>query len=233
MVSSTAVLFGVAASSALVIGGVVGSYWGPSQEVVAGALALSSGALITALAFDLFEPAYRTSGPTLASVSLFAGAGVFTAVKWWLQHSYGGGDSGPALLANVTLDGIPENLALGVSLIGGSGSGGAPAILVAIFLSNLPEAVGGAKEMRDQEFSKAGAVGAWAGVGVLLAVAVVVGNSVLAGSGQALVAAARAFAGGAVLAGVAVEILPDAYEDGGPTIAMATALGFVVTFLVK
>ena len=52
-----------------------------------------------------------------------------------------------ALLAGVTLDGVPENVALGVSLLETSGAG-ALTLLVAIFASNLPEALGGAAGMR-------------------------------------------------------------------------------------
>lgn len=232
MAVQTAVMFGLAASSALVIGGIAGAYWGPPEELVGGALALSSGALITALAFELFEPAYHSSGPWLASGGLFAGAIAFTAIKWWLQRKYDDdGNSGAALLASVTLDGVPENLALGTALIGGSEGG--LAILVAIFLSNLPEAVGGSKDMDDRGFSRLGAVAAWAGVGLLLAGAVVAGSTLFSRLGEAAVAVAQAFAGGAVLAGVAIEILPDAYDEGGPLVALATALGFVVTFLLK
>jgi len=233
MALGSALLFGLAASSALVGGGVLGAYWDPPEKVVASVLALSSGALITALAFELFEPAYQISGPGVASGSLFVGAVSFTGIKWILQYAYEGDETGLALLVNVTLDGVPENLALGIVLIGDSGSTGGLAILVAIVLSNFPEAIGGAKEMKDQGMSRLGTVGAWAGVGVLLIGAVVVGNTVFAGLGDRVVAIARAFAGGAVLAGVAVEILPDAYEEGGPLVAIATAVGFVVTFLVK
>ena len=231
MALQTAVLFGLAASSALVVVGAAGAYWGPPEELVGVVLALSSGALITALTFDLFEPAYESGGAWLASGGLFAGAIAFTAIKWWLQQSSGDGNSGAALLASVTLDGIPENLALGTALIGGAEGG--LAILVAIFLSNLPEAVGGSKDMDNRGFSELEAVGAWAGVGVLLAGAVVVGATVFAGFGESAVALARAFAGGAVLAGVAIEILPDAYDEGGPGVALATAVGFVVTFVLK
>jgi ZIP family zinc transporter len=52
---------------------------------------------------------------------------------------------GFALLAAVTLDGVPENLALGVSLLSG---GGSLALLVAIFCSNFPESLVGAVAMR-------------------------------------------------------------------------------------
>ncbi|MDG5775711.1 hypothetical protein VB773_16810 [Haloarculaceae archaeon H-GB2-1] len=225
--------FGVVASSALVVGSLLGAFWKPPEWVVAAALALSSGSLITALAFELFEPAFRIGGGVLASSGLFLGAGVFTATKWVLETVYQGEDSGPALLANVTLDGVPENVALGIVLIGNQGSRSGLTILVAIVLSNLPEAIGGAKKMQDAGFSRLGAVGAWTSVGVLLAVAVIAGNLLFADLGSAAVAAARSFAGGAVLAGVAIEILPDAYEEGGPLVAMATAVGFVVTFLVR
>ena len=57
-----ALLFGLAASSALVIGGVVGAYYRPPRRVVAVVLAFASGALITALATDLFAESFRTGG---------------------------------------------------------------------------------------------------------------------------------------------------------------------------
>jgi zinc transporter, ZIP family len=54
-------------------------------------------------------------------------------------------DTPLALLAAVTLDGVPENLALGVSLVGGASL----SLLVAIFFSNLPESLVGAVAMRN------------------------------------------------------------------------------------
>jgi ZIP family zinc transporter len=85
-----------------------------------------------------------------------------------------------ALLAGVTLEGIPENMALGVSLLEvASEPGAAIALLVAIFASNLPEALGGGVGMRSQGRSRTFVIGVWAATGVLLAAAVVVGNAVL------------------------------------------------------
>jgi zinc transporter ZupT len=75
-----------------------------------------------------------------------------------------------ALLASVTLEGIPENMALGVSLLEvASEPGAAIALLVAIFASNLPEALGGGGDMRSQVRSRTFVIGAWAATGVLLA----------------------------------------------------------------
>jgi ZIP family zinc transporter len=67
----TALLLGLAASSALVIGAVAGAFWRSPQRLVATALALASGALITTLAFDLFEEAIGAAGPWIAPEAVF------------------------------------------------------------------------------------------------------------------------------------------------------------------
>ena len=87
--------------------------------------------------------------------------------------------------------------------------------------------------MKEGGRSKREVVGIWAATAVLLTAAVVAGNTIFAGLSAESIAIARAFAGGAVLAGIADEILPDAYEEGGPLIAMATAVGFLITFLLR
>ena len=142
----TALIFGLAASSALVIGAVIGSTWAAQRTGVL--LAFASGALISALAFELFEEAFNLGGATRAGLGLLAGAAVFVAADSALDRYTARRDSkqrdaphnavrsgvGLALLAAVTLDGVPENLALGVSLVEGTSW----ALLVAIFSSNLP-----------------------------------------------------------------------------------------------
>ena len=147
----SALLFGLVASSALVIGAVAGAYWTPPRLVLASALAFASGALITALAFDLFQEPFKR-GAWLSAIGLLAGAATFVAADELLdRYIQGAGSSISAfvLLAGVTLDGVPENMALGVSLLETSGAG-ALMLLVAIFFSNLPEALGGAVGMRQQ-----------------------------------------------------------------------------------
>ena len=71
-----------------------GACWSPPQKLVAGALALSSGALVTALAFDLFERAFELGGPWLASGGLLVGAALFTEFEWWLEKSSGENKTG-------------------------------------------------------------------------------------------------------------------------------------------
>ncbi len=225
-----ALLFGLIASSALVIGGVAGAFWRPPRALVAVALAFASGALITALAFDLFEESFNKGGAWLSGVGLLVGAAAFVAADELLdRHIEGGGVSGFAILAAVTLDGVPENLALGVTLLEGTGS---LALLVAIFASNLPEALGGAVGMRDQGRSGGFVILVWTVTALLLTASVVVGRAALSGANESLLAVLLAFAGGAVLASLADTLMPDAYREGGALVAFATAAGFFLSFMI-
>lgn len=227
----TALLVGLAASSALLIGALVGAFFEPPGRTVAVALAFAAGALITSLAFDLFEEAFTSGGPWSAGGGLLAGAATFIAADRLLERNISGA-SGLALLAGVTLDGVPENLALGVGLIGGSLSG-ILSLLVAIFASNLPEALGGARDMRSGGRSKRFVIGVWAATGALLAGAVVIGNVAFSGVGEGTLAVVQAFAGGAVLASLVDTLMPEAYEEGGSLVAFATTAGFLLTFLLS
>ena len=230
-----ALLFGLAASSALVIGAVAGAYWSPPQPLLAAALAFASGALVSALAFDLFEESFRAGGAWLSGIGLLGGAATFVVADVLLAHYIAGGGSSVsafALLAGVTLDGIPENLALGISLLETSSSG-ALALLVAIFASNLPEALGGAVGMCEQGRSKVFAIGVWTATAILLAAAVVIGKGTFEGMSGEPLAVLLSFAGGAVLASLADTLMPDAYREGGPLVAFATAAGFLLSFLIS
>ena len=240
-----ALVFGVVASSALVVGGTIGAFWRPPTTVTGILLAFASGSLISALCFELFPEADELGGPWRAGLGLIAGAAVFVIVNTLLdkfvarptpdlqagqretvaQASHG---AGFALLAAVTLDGIPENTALGVSLVEEASF----VLLLAIFASNLPESLVGAVEMREEERSRAFAIGIWTIAAVLLAIAVVVGRAAFGLLGTQTLAFLLAFAGGAVLASLADTLMPEAFVKGRPVNAFATAGGFFVSFVL-
>lgn len=226
----TALVVGLVASSALVIGGLIGAYTKPAQKVIAVLLGFAAGALITALAFDLFEEAFSAGGPWLASSGLLAGALVFVGTTTLLDR-YASSSSGFYLLASIILDGVPENLVLGVALIGKSFLG-ILALLVAIFFSNLPESIGGAAGMIEGGRSRKFAVGAWTATALLLALMVVIGNTLFSGLGESSLAFVRAFAAGAVLSSLAEALMPQAYRQGGKVVALATTAGFLLTFVI-
>ncbi len=145
------------------------------------------------------------------------------------------GASGPAigyaLLAAVTLDGVPENLAMGVALVDSANA----TLLVAIFASNLPESIAGAQKMRKAGQGSRSIMAIWCGAAVLLAIPVVVGYGALEDVSDETLAIPLGFAAGAVLASLADTLMPEAYADahGNKWIAMATAAGFLLSFLVS
>jgi zinc transporter, ZIP family len=249
-----ALLYGVIASSALVLGALAGWRFTFPKRVLAAMLSFAAGALITALTFEMFEDSYEQGGIWRAALGLAVGALVFTLVSWRLDRMAEGhrkddhgsekldldaaaqdaptspasvtGAAGLALLAAATLDGVPENLVLGVAL--GEGSGGI-ALLAAIF----PEALVGSASMREQGRSQAFILGTWTVCGLLLIFAVLLGAGPLSRATHETLSLPLAFAAGAVLAALADTLMPEAYEHGGPTVALSTAAGFVLSFVLS
>jgi ZIP family zinc transporter len=222
-------LFALGASAPLTVGALIGVRWEPPRLLLAGTLAFAAGALIVSASFELFEPAFEHGGAWRAGLSFAAGAAVFVAADSYLDRRTAGSAAGFALLAAVTLDGIPENTALGVSL----NSTGSLALLVAVFASNFPEALTGARRMMDKGQGPKVVVGLWFTATVLLALAVVAGRYLFAGIGPQGLSYPLAFAGGAVLASVIDTLAPEAFGEGGPVVALASAGGFVTGFLLS
>jgi len=249
-----AVLFAVVSSSALVAGSFLGIHWMPPRPVLAALLAFACGALTAALSFELFEESFAKGGQVLSGAGLAAGALVFVGVDVLLSRGEQGTDGGNGkdndggrggggaggllrgpggmpvgllLLAGVVLDGIPENIALGTTLAASSGS---VALLGAIFVSNFPEALVGARAMCDNGRSVRFAVTTWTTAAIVLAAAIIAGAQLLDGLGDRPLSVILAFAGGAVLASLATTLFPQAYQDGGPWVALATAAGFLAAF---
>jgi ZIP family zinc transporter len=189
-------------------------------------LAFASGALIVAVAFELFQPAHRQAGLTRASIALVLGASTFIAVDLVLARKAGAASVGLALVAAVTLDGIPENFALGVTVV----EGGSLALLASIVASNLPESFGGAAEMRQGGMSTVRVLTIWGVTAALLVVALVAGRFAAEVASEQSLGTLTAFAAGAVLASLADSVMPEAYAEGGPLVAFATSAGFLVAY---
>ena len=140
--------------------------------------------------------------------------------KW--QNNGGGG-----LLAAVTLDGIPENLALGVSLISGNVIQVA-ALAGSILLSNLPEAAGGAKQMKAGGSSNKKIIMIWIGAAILLSATAIAGNVLLSNVSKSTISLIDCFAAGAVIASLATEVFPEAFKKGNHWAGISTAIGLIL-----
>ncbi|MGH3788967.1 MAG: ZIP family metal transporter [Pseudonocardiaceae bacterium] len=225
----TTLVFAAGASLPLLAGAVVGVLWRPPRRLVAVALAFAAGALIAAVSFELFEESYTSGGPLRTGLGFAAGAAVFVVLDALLDRITAANPTGLTLLAAVTLDGVPENTALGVSL----NTAGSVALLVAVFASNFPEALAGSVSMQKQGLSRGTIVALWAGATVLLGAAVVAGKLVFAGATPQQLALPLAFAAGAVLASVIDTLAPEAFGEGGSLVALASAAGFFTAYVLS
>jgi zinc transporter, ZIP family len=231
------------ASGALAVGGTLGAYWQAPRRFRGFLLAFAAGSLISALSFELFTEAVGEGGLLRSSIGLLVGALVFVAIKIGIDARVDRPRTssmaamrmaaerglGLTLLVGVILDGVPESVALGVSLI----EEPSPALLVAIFVSNLPEALAGGNEMRAGGYGPGRTIAIWSSVTVLLT-AVVGASSLWAESiGPGLISVLLSVAGGAVLASLASTVMPEAYEEGKPWSALATAGGFLLSFALS
>ncbi|ASK88665.1 ZIP family metal transporter [Sphingorhabdus sp. SMR4y] len=213
-------------SAALIAGALWGIYGKLSRQTEGFVIALAGGALVVSLVSELIQPAIAQSSLWVALGSVAAGAVVFSVVDYWIDEKWGA-EGGGGLLAAITLDGVPENLALGVALIGAAPVEVA-ALAGSILLSNLPEAAGGAKQMVGNGLSKGKTLGLWALTALILSAAAVIGNFAMEGVSPHVLAATRCFAAGAVVASLATEVFPKAYKEDHHMAGVATAIGVIL-----
>jgi ZIP family zinc transporter len=215
-------------SGALIVGAVWG-IWGNLGKKTEGFLvALAGGALLLSVTSELIEPSIERSSIYYAMAGVAIGALVFIVADYLVDKKWGS-DSGGGLLASITLDGIPENLALGVALIG-AGPMEVAALAGSILLSNLPEAAGGAKEMAKGNSSNKQVLAWWTATAFLLSGAAVAGNMLLAGVDETVLSVIRCVAAGAVIASLATEVFPQAYKQDRHLAGIATAIGVILAF---
>jgi zinc transporter, ZIP family len=218
--------WGALAASSLVIGALLGLMRRWPSRTVGVVLAFGAGALISAVSFDLAEEGARVGGGGSVALGLAAGALAYFAADRALERAGRPRDeAGSALALGALLDGIPEQLVLGIGLA--IGEGVSLGLLAAIFVSNLPEAIGSSSEMRADRPSAA-IVRLWILVALICTLATVAGYGVAdAAPGEAR-AAINGFAAGALLVMLIDSMIPDAARRAGDVAGLATVLGFAL-----
>lgn len=237
--SMTAALgWGALAASSLVLGAVLGLMRRWPDRLVGATLAFGAGALISAVSFDLAEEGARLGGATPVALGLAIGALTYFGADLLVERSGGPrhprapsaprttSSAGVALALGAFLDGIPEQLVLGISLAGGDGV--SVGLLAAIFVSNLPEAAGSAVEMRASGRSARSVTALWLAVAAVCALATVVGHGVADVTSADTRAVVDGFAAGALLVMLIDSMIPEAASKAGRVAGLATVLGFAV-----
>jgi ZIP family zinc transporter len=237
--------WGFFAGGALLIGAWVGYAFHVPQRVIAGVMAFGSGVLISALSFDLMDEAYQRGGFVSTAIGFVAGAAVYTAANWILSHhgakhrkrsgkeqpseqEHSG--SGLAIAVGALLDGIPESIVIGLSML----AGGAVSwvAVTAIFLSNLPEGLSSAAGMKKAGRSAAYIFGVWGGIAVISGLASLAGYTLFRDLSSGIVAATTATAAGAILAMLVDTMIPEAFETAHDFAGLVTVLGFLAAFIL-
>ena len=231
-----ALAWGSLAAGSLVLGALLAFARPWSDRQIGLVLAFGAGALISAVSLELAEEGVRAGGFAWTAVGLAAGALTHFALDGLIarraaarrvaQGLEAPGSAGTALALGAFLDGVPEQLVLGIGLAEGGGVGAS--LLVAIFVSNLPEAIGGARDMRAAGTGRNRILRLWTGVAVVCAAAAVLGYVIAdAASGQAR-AFIDGFAAGALLVMLIDSMIPEARRCVGRVAGLAAALGFAV-----
>lgn len=233
------------AGAALVVGAAFAYFASVPTRCIAGVTAFGSGVLISALAFELMDEAYQRGGFLSAAAGFLGGAVAFTGATVWLnrhgakhrkrsrgqpaEHEDNG--SGLAIAVGALLDGVPESMVIGVSLL----EGGKVSLVavVAIFVSNLPEGLSSAAGMKTAGRGAAYIFGVWGAIALASGIAAALGNVLLAGASDTVVAATTTVAAGAILAMLVDTMIPEAFEEAHDFAGLITVAGFLVSFALS
>ncbi|WP_457081750.1 ZIP family metal transporter [Hymenobacter sp. HD11105] len=246
--------WGLVSGSALLLGAAIGYYASVPQRLIAAIMAFGSGVLISTLSLELMEDAFQKGGFNSTAIGFVGGAVVYTVANWLLarygakhrkrsghqQHAerkavqaegQDGADNSMALAVGALLDGIPESIVIGLSLLAGGAV--STVAVVAIFLSNLPEGLSSAAGMKKAGRSARYVLLLWGGIAFISGVAALVGYSVFSQFSPQIVSATTAVAAGAILAMLADTMIPEAFEVTHNFTGLITVLGFLASFFLS
>jgi zinc transporter, ZIP family len=239
-----AFLWGTVAGASLVIGGVVALRISLSPRVVGLIMAFGAGVLLSAVAYELVHEAFETSaGDGGVALGLLAGSVVFFTAENVIGRLVGEGveegadgsaratQAGRAIVLGIVLDGIPESLVLGLTVLE-AGTVSA-ALLVAVFLSNLPEAIAATTALSRAGRDPTRIMRFWVLVALGFGLTSLLGYVVLDAASPRTLAFVLAFAGGAVLTMLANTMMPEALHYGGKLAGLLTTVGFALAFAIS
>lgn len=236
-----AFLWGLIATSSLILGGLIATRVTLSKQIVGIILAFGAGTLISAVSYELiFEAVQKAKFTGVPVIGVFAGALVFYGSDL-LIAKFGAGKTGnldgtehsklvvPMLLA-IILDGVPESMVIGLGIL--ETGNVSPAILAAVFISNLPESIAGSVGMKVGGASRVRILSLWCIIALICAAASAAGFCLFGGISTYWIAFVQAFSGGAILMMLANSMMPEAYEQGGKLAGVFTVLGFCASVAI-
>lgn len=246
--------WGLLIGASLVAGAVVASATRLPERLAAMITAFGGGVLLAAVALELVPEADAQAGASLTAIGLFAGMFVYVAADAWLTrdevtrtarrsgHAAAAGRSiaprpkpaqaarGQSIAVGMFIDGVPESIALGLTIAEGSLG---TALLAGIVIGNVVEAYGAAQPIVAAGHSARYAIALMTGIGLSLFLATVLGATALSGLSPSLLGMIQAVAAGAVLAVILISIVPHAFDEVNSLVACAAVAGFVCGYLLS
>lgn len=238
--------WGLLAGSALLIGAAVGFFARVPRRATASVMAFGAGVLLSAVSFELIEEAHEQGGLLPVAIGAAVGALTYTGANVLLarhgaRHRKRSGDeqpsereqpgSGNAIAVGALLDGVPESVVIGASLLAGGPV--SFVTVIAVFLSNVPEGLSSAAGMRQAGRSRRYVFGLWAAIALISGAASLAGYTLLGGAPPEVLATITALAAGAILAMITDTMVPEAFEDAHLLVGLITVLGFLVAFALS
>ena len=230
--------WGLLATSSLIVGGLIAIRFSSSKRTLGIIMAFGAGTLISAISYELiFEAVTLAKGSGFPAFGSFMGAFTFYFSDKLIDKLGAGNHMDieasqssrlviPMVLA-IILDGIPESIVIGLGIFeGGTAS---LAMLVAVFISNLPEAIAGTTGMKASGWGRRKIIFFWIFIALVCAGSTVAGYSLFSNASERWLAFIQAFAGGAILMMLSNSMMPEAYEHGGKLAGVFTVLGFFVS----
>jgi zinc transporter, ZIP family len=219
--------WGTLAASSLVIGALLALVRPWPDQVVGLILGFGAGALISAVSFELAQEGARVGGAGWLALGLATGALTYYTLDGVVGRM-GSGDSGAgtSLALGAFLDGVPEQAVLGIGLAAGDGV--SVGLLAAIFVSNLPEAIGSASAMSASGSSDRDIVRLWSAVAAICVLATIGGFALADAVSGDFKAGINGFAAGALIVMLVDSMIPDATKKSGRKTGLVTTLGFAV-----
>ena len=237
-----ALFWGTVAASATLLGSIVALRFSIPKRIIGYIMALGTGALIGATTYELLEESLEISGFTEVGIGFLGGAILFTILDYFISHKGGGHErkvvkdskqqddgktSGMGIFIGSVMDTLPESAMIGMSLIGGGTV--SLALLVSVFISNIPEGLSSTVGLRQSGFSKKKIIVMWSLVVFFSALSALAGATLLEAASNSIKAIVSCLAAGAIIAMLASTMMPAAYKEGGPTVGIVTSIGVFIS----
>ncbi|WNF38458.1 ZIP family metal transporter [Bacillaceae bacterium IKA-2] len=240
-----ALFWGTFAASATLFGAVLALQVAIPKRMIGYIMALGTGALIGATTYELLQESLEISGFTEVAIGFLGGALIFTILDYLISHKGGHQrkeadrstikdpeqqdaqkTSGMGIFIGSVMDTIPETAMIGMSLSGGGKV--SLALVVSVFISNIPEGLSSTVGLRKSGFSKKKILIMWSLVVFFSALSALAGATLLDNASNSIKAIVSCFAGGAIIAMIASTMMPEAYKEGGPTVGFVTSIGVFI-----